>query len=123
MLRLLRLFKKSSFVVLRFGLDEFLLAHERTRWMHLPLRIIFLYPRQHPRHRAPNACAWHWKSLGPLFVKFGQMLSTRRDLIPTDIADELAKLQDRVPPFPSEQAVALLEQVYGKKTGAGVPQL
>jgi ubiquinone biosynthesis protein len=40
---------------------------------------------------------------GPIFVKFGQVLSTRRDLLPTDIADELAKLQDRVPPFPSEQ--------------------
>ena len=42
------------------------------------------------------------EDLGPIFVKFGQMLSTRRDLIPLDIADELAKLQDRVPPFPSE---------------------
>jgi ubiquinone biosynthesis protein len=55
------------------------------------------------------------ESLGPIFVKFGQMLSTRRDLIPTDIADELAKLQDQVPPFPSAQAVALLENLYKKK--------
>ena len=38
--------------------------------------------------------------LGPIFVKFGQALSTRRDLLPADIADELAKLQDNVPPFP-----------------------
>jgi len=52
------------------------------------------------------------QKLGPIFVKFGQMLSTRRDLIPTDIADELAKLQDQVPPFPSAQAVALLEATY-----------
>ena len=42
------------------------------------------------------------------------MLSTRRDLLPTDIADQLAKLQDRVPPFPSDQVSATLERVYGK---------
>ncbi|HEU0188259.1 MAG TPA: AarF/UbiB family protein, partial [Gallionellaceae bacterium] len=112
-MRLLRLIK-IFYVILRFGLDEFLLAHERTRWMHLPLRIIFFI---RPDAHAPRAVRLRLalESLGPLFVKFGQMLSTRRDLIPTDIADELAKLQDQVPPFPSEQAVALLEQVYGKK--------
>ena len=54
------------------------------------------------------------EALGPIFVKFGQVLSTRRDLLPADIADELAKLQDRVPPFPSELVVATLERVYGK---------
>src|SRR5439155_19487365 len=48
------------------------------------------------------------------FVTFGQMLSTRRDLLPTDIADELAKLQDRVPPFPSDQVVATLTRIYKK---------
>ncbi len=54
------------------------------------------------------------EELGPLFVKFGQMLSTRRDLIPEDIAEELARLQDRVPPFPSETALAILHRVYRK---------
>lgn len=54
------------------------------------------------------------ESLGPLFVKFGQMLSTRRDLLPLDIADELAKLQDRVPPFPSAQVLAVLHGEYGR---------
>jgi len=52
--------------------------------------------------------------LGPIFVKFGQVLSTRRDLIPLDIADELAKLQDRVPPFPAAAAVAIIERQLGK---------
>jgi ubiquinone biosynthesis protein len=52
--------------------------------------------------------------LGPIFVKFGQAISTRRDLLPTDIADELAQLQDRVPPFPSDIAVAILDEAYGK---------
>ena len=58
------------------------------------------------------------ESLGPIFVKFGQMLSTRRDLLPADLANELALLQDRVPPFPSEQAIATLEALYGAPVDA-----
>ena len=54
------------------------------------------------------------ETLGPIFVKFGQVLSTRRDLLPLDLADELAKLQDRVPPFPSELAVAEVERSLGQ---------
>jgi ubiquinone biosynthesis protein len=53
------------------------------------------------------------EELGPVFIKFGQMLSTRRDLLPTDIADELAKLQDDVPPFQPERAIAIIEQSLG----------
>jgi ubiquinone biosynthesis protein len=55
--------------------------------------------------------------LGPIFVKFGQSLSTRPDLLPKDVAMELAELQDRVPPFPSEQALAIIESAYGKSVG------
>ena len=51
------------------------------------------------------------EDLGPLFVKFGQLLSTRRDLLPEDVADELAKLQDQVPAFPSEKARELIQKV------------
>src|SRR3990172_3453340 len=54
------------------------------------------------------------EALGPIFVKFGQVLSTRRDLLPADIADELAKLQDQVPPFDSALAVAEVERALGK---------
>jgi len=54
------------------------------------------------------------EELGPIFIKFGQILSTRRDLLPDDIADELAKLQDRVKPFSTALALELLEQAYGK---------
>ena len=54
------------------------------------------------------------ETLGPISVKFGQVLSTRRDLLPLDIADELAKLQDRVPPFASDLAVAEVERSLGK---------
>src|SRR5258706_7464253 len=52
--------------------------------------------------------------LGPIFVKFGQVLSTRRDLLPLDIADELARLQDRVPPFDSDAAFAEIERSLGR---------
>jgi ubiquinone biosynthesis protein len=55
------------------------------------------------------------EALGPIFVKFGQVLSTRRDLLPLDIADELAKLQDQVPPFPADLAAAEIEKGIGKK--------
>ncbi len=58
------------------------------------------------------------EQLGPIFVKFGQVLSTRRDLLPPDIADELAHLQDRVPPFSSEVAVATIERAFGKPLDA-----
>ncbi len=110
-MRVFRLIK-IVVVVLRFGLDEFLLAHERVRWMRVPINIM-LFLRNTDKPRAVRL-RLALEKLGPIFVKFGQMLSTRRDLIPVDIADELAKLQDQVPPFPSIQAVALLEQAYGK---------
>ncbi len=110
-MRIFRLLK-IVFVVLRFGLDEFLLAHERVRWMRVPLNIL-LFLRNTDKPRAVRL-RLALEALGPIFVKFGQMLSTRRDLIPADIADELAKLQDQVPPFPSAQAVAVLEAAYGK---------
>ncbi|MGC1521929.1 MAG: ubiquinone biosynthesis regulatory protein kinase UbiB [Steroidobacteraceae bacterium] len=57
------------------------------------------------------------EELGPIFVKFGQAVSTRRDLLPADIADELAKLQDRVPPFDSAVAVASIEKAFGLPLG------
>ncbi len=113
-MRLFRLLK-IIFVILRFGLDEFLLAHARTRWLLSPLNfVLFFRNTSAPRAERLRLAL---ENLGPIFVKFGQMLSTRRDLMPADIADELAKLQDQVPPFPSAQAVALLESTYKKKLG------
>jgi len=53
------------------------------------------------------------EELGPVFIKFGQTLSTRRDLLPVDIADELARLQDKVPPFPAEESRAIIERELG----------
>lgn len=110
-MRLMRILR-ILFVVLRFGLDEFILAHERAAWLRVSLNwLLFFRNTDMPRAvRLRRAL----ESLGPIFVKFGQMLSTRRDLIPTDLADELAHLQDRVPPFPSHQAIELLEDNFGK---------
>ena len=113
-MRLLRLLK-IIYIVLRFGLDEFLLAHTRTRWLLVPLNfVLFTRNTSAPRGQRLRLAL---ESLGPIFVKFGQMLSTRRDLMPPDIADELARLQDQVPPFPSAQAIALLETAYKRKLG------
>jgi ubiquinone biosynthesis protein len=111
-LRLLRL-ATILWVAFRFGLDEFLLAAEPTgRWLQrartLDLFRRYAAPRGERLRRA-------LETLGPIFVKFGQMLSTRRDLLPADVADELAKLQDPVPPFPSAVAIAEIERGLGKK--------
>jgi len=99
-------------VALKYGLDEFLTGHERFRAVR-PVAHALTFWRDTSLPRAARL-RQALEDLGPLFVKFGQMLSTRRDLIPPDIADELAKLQDRVPPFPSDQVVATLDRAYGK---------
>ena len=110
-MKLLRL-ARITHVGLRFGLEEFFLGHERVRPLRWLVRVLLFWrPLSEPRGvRLRRAL----EALGPIFVKFGQMLSTRRDLVPLDIADELALLQDRVPPFPSAAAVATLEATYRK---------
>ncbi len=110
-MRSLRLVKILR-VALKYGLDEFLLGHERFHWLRPTARAVTFW-RDVSSPRAVRL-RLALQDLGPIFVKFGQMLSTRRDLLPTDIADELAKLQDQVPPFPSEQVMATLERVYAK---------
>src|SRR5512134_373055 len=108
-MRLTRL-TKIVWIALKHGLDEFLTGHERFRAVR-PLARALTFWRDTSAPRAVRL-RLALEDLGPIFVKFGQMLSTRRDLLPTDIADELAKLQDAVPPFPSEQVVATLERFY-----------
>ena len=110
-MRLLR-FAKILHVALKHGLDEFLLGHERFRWLR-PAAHTLTFWRTLSSPRAVRLRV-ALQELGPIFVKFGQALSTRRDLLPTDIADELAMLQDRVPPFPTDEVVATLGRVYGR---------
>jgi len=98
--------------VLRFGLDEVALSAFRQRWVRALVRVATIGRRlDAPRGERLRQGL---EKLGPIFVKFGQVLSTRRDLIPLDVADELARLQDRVPPFPAAQSRALVEKAFGR---------
>src|SRR5512132_4034875 len=107
---------KIWFIALKYGLDEFLLGHERFRWLRPTARALtFWRDTSSPRAERLRLAL---QDLGPIFVKFGQVLSTRRDLLPADIADELAKLQDRVPPFPSDVAIREIERGLGRPRDA-----
>ncbi|HTU65824.1 MAG TPA: ubiquinone biosynthesis regulatory protein kinase UbiB [Steroidobacteraceae bacterium] len=102
-------------VLVRHGLDEFV----RATHLYRPLRFLFLlspWTWAVRRQQAPRGerLRLALEELGPIFVKFGQALSTRRDLLPIDLADELAKLQDRVPPFDGKIARAIVEAAYGR---------
>lgn len=97
-------------VLVKYGLEDVIKETHLLR----PLRFLFyLAPRRRDKS-APlgERIRLALEELGPIFVKFGQALSTRRDLLPPDIADELAKLQDAVPPFPAAQAIAIIEGAY-----------
>ena len=98
--------------VLRFGLDELVLSSFQKPWIKLIRRIVSVGRNL----RAPRGERLReaLESLGPIFVKFGQVMSTRRDLLPPDIADELTRLQDRVPPFASDLAVSMIEKSFGR---------
>jgi ubiquinone biosynthesis protein len=102
-------------VLVRHGLDEYL---DKTHLLR-PLRFAFyLSPATWLQRRRDGSRGERLRlaleELGPVFMKLGQVLSTRRDLLPPDIADELAKLQDRVPPFSNDEARAIVEAAYGQ---------
>ncbi|RYG65194.1 ubiquinone biosynthesis regulatory protein kinase UbiB, partial [bacterium] len=102
-------------VLVRHRLSEFV----RATHLYRPLRFVFLlspwvwFQRGLPGSRGARL-RLALEALGPVFVKFGQTLSTRRDLLPQDIADELVKLQDAVPPFPGERARQIVHQSLGR---------
>ena len=102
-----------NFVLARHGLDEIILATHLFR----PFRFLYYLAPWNwiPRTRGPRGVRIRraLEDLGPIYVKFGQILSTRRDLLPDDIALELAHLQDDVPPFPGTQARATIEAALG----------
>jgi ubiquinone biosynthesis protein len=111
--RLIRLVK-IFYVIARYRLDTFVNPDR----LSAPLRILFRIAPWHlfkvpeePEGRRLRLCL---EELGPIFIKFGQMLSTRPDLIDPSIADELSALQDNVPPFPKERAVQIIEKALGQ---------
>ncbi|MGQ4277175.1 ubiquinone biosynthesis regulatory protein kinase UbiB [Pseudidiomarina sp. E22-M8] len=101
---------------LHYGLNELIPA----RWMPWSVRLarysLFWLPNRHKDKPVGVRLRLALESLGPVWVKFGQMLSTRRDLLPSDIALELAKLQDKVKPFPGQQAQQLMEKALGLRS-------
>ena len=105
-------------VLVRHGLDDYV----RATHLYRPLRFLFYlspwtwFARSQGTTRGERL-RLALEELGPIFIKFGQALSTRRDLLPRDIADELAKLQDRVPPFDGAAARAQVEKSLGKPVG------
>ena len=104
---------KISWVLARHGLDDLLLSHQFLG----PIRFLRLFMPWNWRKRSQNRGArirHALQDLGPIFVKFGQILSTRRDLLPDDIATELARLQDQVPPFDAARARQLIETSLGE---------
>jgi len=114
-IRMLRI----NYVLVRHGLDDIIFATHLFR----PFRfLIYIFPwNWFSRERQPRAVRVReaLEDLGPIFIKFGQMLSTRRDLLADDIADELEKLQDNVPPFQAKKA----KQIIEKELGASVEEL
>ena len=98
----------------RYRLDELLDADTLPATLRFSLRISPWRLNPVPDLSRGARLRKALEELGPVFIKFGQMLSTRRDLLPEDIADELAKLQDDVPPFPESQSVAIIEDALGK---------
>ncbi|MGL4667906.1 MAG: AarF/UbiB family protein, partial [Saezia sp.] len=99
-------------IVFRYGLDDLVLSSFENPWL-TRLRNIFLFGR---KLEAPRGVRLReaLEKLGPIFVKFGQVLSTRKDLLPDDVASELVKLQDNVPPFDSKIACKTIELALKK---------
>ena len=99
------------FIILKFGLDDFIADHIRFKPLLFIIKCLFFWRnKSQPRGERLRLSL---EKLGPLFVKFGQMLSTRRDLLPADVADELAKLQDKVPPFAFAAVQKSVETAFG----------
>lgn len=108
-IRMLRI----NWVLMKHGLDDIIFATHLFRPFRL---VIYIFPwNWFRRKRKPRAVRMReaLEDLGPIFIKFGQMLSTRRDLLADDIADELQRLQDNVPPFSNKKAKELIEKAYG----------
>ncbi|MGB2065147.1 MAG: ubiquinone biosynthesis regulatory protein kinase UbiB [Marinomonas gallaica] len=108
-------FLRIVVTVLRYRLDTFIPIKLLPWYLKYTLGIVLTIGRKGAERNRGERLRLALESLGPIFVKFGQILSTRRDLLPDDVADELARLQDRVPPFSGDLAVAIIEKDLNAK--------
>ena len=105
-------------VLLRYRLDALLDGTPAERWLRLMRPFVPRASREVATLSRGTRLRLALQELGPIFVKFGQILSTRRDLVPPDIADQLAQLQDHVAPFDGEIARAMVERALGRPVAA-----
>lgn len=110
----LRRLSKIARIAIHYRLDTFIEADQLPTGLKVLLGILPSRLLAQPAASRGQRLRLALEELGPIFVKFGQMLSTRRDLLPDDIILELAKLQDQVPPFPSAEAINIVETALGK---------
>ena len=107
-MRILRLYKINK-VLLQHGVDELIPKRWLPWYARLARKCIFWIRNKHKKNNAGERITLALQTLGPVFIKFGQMLSTRRDLLAPAIANELAMLQDKVAPFSSETAQQIIK--------------
>ena len=107
-------FAVISRTIYRYALSDIVVQHVQQKWLQ---RLVRLMPRSQKfaHESAPVRLRLALESLGPIFVKLGQVLSTRPDLLPESYALELAKLQDKVPPFDAQISRQQIEQSFNKK--------
>ena len=102
-------------VMIRYGLDDLALTVPRLSFLKPIYRLAPWKWKKREAVEPAVAVRRALEDLGPVFVKFGQILSTRRDMLPERYANELAQLQDNVPPFPTEQAIELIKVAFARE--------
>ncbi|WP_395340387.1 ubiquinone biosynthesis regulatory protein kinase UbiB [Ningiella sp. W23] len=107
-----RIYRIGS-VLLEHGLDELIPKRLRPWYFRYLRKCVFWLPNKHKGESQGRRLRLALETLGPVYIKFGQMLSTRRDLLPPDLANELMSLQDKVPPFESTKAQQIIKDSLG----------
>lgn len=111
-----RRFMHIGGVLLTHGLDDLIPKRFRPWYFRATRKCLFWWPNKHKEESKGKRLRLALQTLGPVYVKFGQMLSTRRDILPNDMVNELTKLQDKVPPFDSNEAEELIRKALGLKS-------
>lgn len=117
MIKLLRIYKIFA-VFKAYQLAELLPTHQASKWLKISLFSLFWVRKKAKNQPVGERLRQAIQELGPVWIKFGQLLSTRRDVLPETLAEPLTKLQDQVPPFPGEQAKRIIEQALGQPVEA-----